>query len=128
MSVLAIVLIVVGALLLVLFLGGLVAAGRRRRAGAARLQADLAAADAALAQARAQDKGWERETIEAAAREAFAARHPGVEPKHVHLVQVVDRPGTDADLAVFRVISGHGHEETITLGRRDGAWISADAL
>ena len=35
-----------------------------------------------------------------------------------------DKPGTDADQAVFRVVLQDGAEETVTLGRRDGAWIA----
>jgi hypothetical protein len=104
----------------VLFLGGLVASGRRRDAMAQRLHEQVEAADAALADARAQDRGWERATIEAAARAAVAPK----EPRELHLVQVVDQPGTDADQAVFRVVGTDGAESTVTLGRRDGAWVA----
>jgi hypothetical protein len=104
----------------VLFLGGLVASGRRRDAMAQRLHEQVEAADAALADARAQDRGWERATIEAAARAAIAPK----EPRELHLVQVVDQPGTDADQAVFRVVGTDGAESTVTLGRRDGAWVA----
>ncbi len=69
---------------------------------------------------RAQDRGWERATIEAAARAAVAPR----EVQELHLVQVVDKPGTDADQAVFRVVGADGAESTVTLGRRDGAWVA----
>lgn len=111
-----------------MFAGGVVAAGRRRSADSSKLHAELAAADAALAEARAQDRGWERATIEVAARAAFAERHGGAEPAALHLVQVVDRPGTDADLAVFRAHTADGAEETISLGRREGAWVPAESL
>jgi hypothetical protein len=109
--------IVVAAVLL--FAGGLYASGRRRDKLADSLLARIEAADAALAEARAQDKGWERATIEAAARAAA----PG-DVQELHLVQVVDKPGTDADQAVFRVLSADGTESTLTLGRRDGAWVA----
>jgi hypothetical protein len=36
----------------------------------------------------------------------------------------VDRPGTDDDQAVFRVVTDRG-DHTIVLGRRDGAWSRA---
>jgi hypothetical protein len=36
-------------------------------------------------------------------------------------VQVLDRPGTDADQAVFRVRTTDG-DHTVTLGRTDGVW------
>ena len=38
-------------------------------------------------------------------------------------MQVVDLPGTDADEAVFRVVSD-GADTQITLGRRDGVWVA----
>jgi hypothetical protein len=119
-TVVGIVIAVLVVLLVVLFIGGYVVLGRRRAAQDADLRARIEAADAALADARAQDKGWERATIEAAARAAVAPR----EVAALHLVQVVDRPGTDADQAVFRVVGADGTESTVTLGRRDGAWVS----
>jgi hypothetical protein len=119
-DVVAIVVVAILVVLLVLFVGGYVVLGRRRVASEAELKHRIEAADAALADARADDKGWERATIEAAARAAVAPR----EPRDLHLVQVVDKPGTDADQAVFRVVLQDGAEETVTLGRRDGAWIA----
>lgn len=115
--------IVIGAvvlILLVLFAGGYVVLGRRRALVEAELKQRIEAANDALAEARAEDKGWERATIEAAARAAVAPR----EAKDLHLVQVVDKPGTDADQAVFRVVLQDGAEDTVTLGRRDGAWVA----
>jgi hypothetical protein len=125
-STLAIVIGVLAVLIVLLFVGGLIANARHRRALEARLRQEIAAANEALAEARAADRGWDPQTMEAAAREAFAALHPGVEPTAVHLVQVVDKPGTDEDLAVFR-IEAAGRQEHITLGRRDGRWIPAAA-
>jgi hypothetical protein len=110
-------------LMILLFVGGLIASGRRRQVLRARLAERIEAADAALAQARASDRGWDRAVIEAAARDAFAARHGGKAPDALHLVQVVDQPGTDADQAVFRAVVDMGRDDTITLGRRDGAWV-----
>ncbi len=115
--------IVVGVLvvlLVVFFVGGYIANSRRRDALDADLRARIEAADAELAQARAQDRGWERATIEAAARAAVAPR----EVRALHLVQVIDKPGTDADQAVLRVVGADGGESTVTLGRRDGAWVA----
>jgi Flp pilus assembly protein TadG len=127
-SILAIILIVLAALLLVLFAGGVAANARRRRQDAARLRVQLEAADNALAEARAQDRGWERETIERAARTTFGARRPDDTITSADLIQVVDKPGTDADLAVWRIVGGSGHEEIVTLGRREGAWVPAESL
>jgi hypothetical protein len=125
--ILGIVVAVLAALLIVLFLGGLIANARRRRLLAERLAAQIEAADGALAQARASDRGWERAAIERAAREAFAAAHPDRPLRELQLIRVVDRPGTDADQAVFRAIAADGGEETLTLGRRAGAWVSVEA-
>ena len=117
--VLGIVLAGIVVLAVILFVGGLYVTGRRQTALSTELVARIEAADAALADARAQDKGWERATIEAAARAAA-----GGEVSELHLVQVVDKPGTDADQAVFRVVGADGAEHTVTLGRRDGAWVA----
>ena len=38
------------------------------------------------------------------------------------LVEVLDRPGTEEDFAVFQV-EGEGRTDTLTLGRRDGEWV-----
>jgi hypothetical protein len=119
-TVVGIVVGVVIVLMVVFFVGGYIAISRRRAAQEADLRARVEAADAELAAARAQDKGWERATIEAAARAAVAPD----EVRELHLVQVVDQPGTDADQAVFRVVGADGRERTVTLGRRDGAWIA----
>lgn len=113
----AIVLIVLAVVVALLFAGGYVANARRREAERAKLHARAQEADRHLADAHAEDKGWERGALEAAARTAYIERH-GVAPAELNLVQVVDRPGTDEDEAVFHA---DGHE--LVLGRRDGAWV-----
>lgn len=120
MSTLAIVLIVLVALVVLLVVGGIIASGRRRQADEAGLRAELALANEALAQAHAQDKGWERVGLEQAARDAFA-RRSDAEIRELHLVQVVDRPGTEEDQAVFRVVTDRGAEH-VHLHRRGDAW------
>ena len=116
MSALAVVLIVIAVLLVLLFVGGYVANARRRDAERAALHARAQEADRHLAVAHAQDKGWERASLEEAAREAYAARH-GSAPQQLMLVQVVDRPGVDEDEAVF-----DADGETLVMGRRGGVW------
>lgn len=98
------------------------AAARRRVAQDTSFAADLATVNQALAAAHAQDKGWDPAVLEAAAREAFGSRMPGVELATLELVQVVDRPGTDEDQAVFRAGARDGTTTEITMGRRQGAW------
>jgi type II secretory pathway pseudopilin PulG len=123
-SALAIIVIVVLALLLLLFVGGLIANARRARAEDPELRATLREADQALALARAEDRGWDRAALEAAAREVFAARSP-IEPRELQLVKVVDRPGTEDDQCLFRVVTDAGSEE-ILLTRSGGAWGAAE--
>jgi hypothetical protein len=122
-SVFAIIIIVLVALLLLLIVGGVVASTRRHRAESGELHATLQEADQALALARAEDRGWERAALEAAAREAFAARSLA-EVRELLLVQVVDRPGTEEDQALFRVVTDAGSEE-ILLVRSGDVWGAA---
>jgi hypothetical protein len=125
MSVVLIVILAVLGLLVLLALAGGAAASRRNRAGAGAFTESLTAVDRQLAAARAEDRGWEREALDAAARSAFAAHRPGVEIAALALTQVVDKPGTDDDLAIYRVSVAGGGACAVTLGRRDGAWYAA---
>jgi hypothetical protein len=75
-----------------------------------------------LAEAAAQDRGWDRELLETAARRCFADEHGG-EPEELVLVEVFDRPGTDEDQAVFRARHS-GATHTLRLGRRGGEWVA----
>jgi hypothetical protein len=122
-SAIAIVLVVLAALVLLLLIGGFVAARRRSDALAGRLLRDVASANEALAAARAEDRGWDRDSIDAAARAAHRARHADAAIVALHLVQVVDRPGTDDDEAIVHVIDGTGEHE-IHLGRSGGEWVA----
>jgi anti-sigma-K factor RskA len=118
---LAVLLVALGALVVVLALGGAVVAGRRRRAREPRLVAELEAVNAQLAAACAADKGWEREALDAAARREWAARHPDEEPLELALIEVVDLPGQEQDVAVFRVVTP-ARAARLELGRRAGEW------
>jgi type II secretory pathway pseudopilin PulG len=119
MSALAVVLIVLAVLVVVLAIAGYVVVGRRRRAQRDALHAETQEADRQLARAHAEDKGWERSGLEAAARRAYAERH-GAEPSRLVLVQVVDRPGVEEDEAVF-----DADGERLVLGRQGGEWVAA---
>ena len=122
--ILIVVLVVLGVLLLLAILGAAMAS-RRNALGAVAFEQSLAAVDRELAAAVAADHGWERGALEAAARDAFAERRPDVRIAELQLVQIVDEPGTDQDLAVFVVTAADGAESRLTLGRRDGAWYAA---
>src|SRR5215203_1526014 len=118
---LAIVLGVFVLLVLVLAIGGVY--GRRRQLAATqgRFDTHLAQVNRDLAAAHAEDRGWARDVLESAARAAYTAER-GAEPPELTLVQIVDRPGTDDDKAVFAV-SADAREERLTLGRADGEWV-----
>jgi hypothetical protein len=120
-STLGIVLLVVVVVLAVLVAGGLVISRRRARDHAAGTRAELEAANEALASAHAEDKGWHRERLEQAVRDAFAQRSSAA-VRELQLVQVVDRPGTQDDQAVFRVITDHG-SEILHLDRHGDDWV-----
>jgi hypothetical protein len=119
---LEIIILVVVLVIAALVVGGFVASGRRARADAAAGRAELEAANQALALARAEDRGWERSLLEEACRAAFAERSPA-EIRDLELVQVVDRPGTEEDQAVFRVVTDRG-SEYLHLDRRGDAWVA----
>lgn len=119
-TILIVVLAVLGVLLLVALVGA-AGASRRNRAGAERFSESLTAVDNQLAAAVAQDRGWHPDTLHVAARGEFAAQRPGAEIADLQLIQITDEPGTDDDVAVFRVVAAGGTSR-LTLGRREGAW------
>ena len=121
MSVLAIIVIVVVVLVAVLAVGGLLISRRRAAESEGRLHAEVEEANLALATAHAEDKGWHRDVLEEAAKEAFAQRS-AADVRELQLVQVVDRPGKEDDQAVFRVITDHG-SEYLHLDRHGDRWL-----
>ena len=121
MNALEIIIAVIVLLVLVLGIGGYVATGRRQRADEGKLRDELEAANQALALAHASDKGWERSVLDEACRAAFADRS-AAEIRELQLVQVVDKPGTEEDQAVFRVVTDHG-SEYLHLDRHGDAWV-----
>jgi type II secretory pathway pseudopilin PulG len=123
---LIVVLAVVG-VLIALALGGAVAGSRRRRRVAPRFEEQLDEVNRALATARAGDRGWDAEALEAAAHAALARERPGVEIFRLVLAQVLDRPGTEEDKAVFRAIHAGG-EARVTLGRVAGEWTAESVV
>jgi hypothetical protein len=97
-------------------LGFLVRGAQLRRSRPA-FERSLEQVNRDLAAAAAQDRGWDRSTLEDAARRIYASERGG-DPPELLLVEVRDRPGTDEDQAVFRC-----GDEQLTLGRRDGEWV-----
>ena len=93
-------------LVVVLAVGGAIARKRQLERTRGRFDAHLAQVNHDLAAAHAQDRGWAREALDAAARPpGRRARRRRAEPASLTLVQIVDRPGTDEDKAVFEVDS-----------------------
>jgi hypothetical protein len=123
MSTLAIVLIVVGALLVLFFIGGLLAVRSRARRLGDQFYEDLRAAEGALEQARAVDKGWNRETMETVARAAIAEARPDWSYENLHLVFVDDRPGVEEDRAHFVAI-GPDAEARVVVARQGDQWVA----
>jgi hypothetical protein len=121
MSALAIVLIVLGVIILIFLVGGIVVA--RRRADRPGWEEDIRRADQALEQARAADRGWDRELIHAAARRAIGEHRPGIEPVSLDLVLVDDRPGVEEDRAHLIAAVASGDSVRVILARdASGEW------
>jgi hypothetical protein len=120
-SVLGIIIVVLVVLIAILAVGGFAISRRRAGEQEGRLRSELEDANNAQAAAHADDKGWHRDLLDQAAREAFAERS-AADVRELQLVQVVDRPGKDEDQAVFRVITDHG-SEYLHLQRHGDAWV-----
>jgi hypothetical protein len=122
MSTLAIILIAVAALLLLLFVGGFVAA--RRRAARPEVERHIRAADRALEQARASDRGWDRELMAEVAGRAIGEARPDYEWETVELVLVDDRPGVAEDRAELVSSGPQGHARVYLARREGGDWFA----
>jgi Tfp pilus assembly protein PilV len=122
-STLAIVLIAVGAVILVAFVLGLLGARARYRSQAPSYDEHVAAADQALEEARAADKGWHRDAMEQVARDALAESRPGWKYRALHLILVDDKPGVDEDRAHFVAVADDG-EAHVTLARQPDGWVA----
>ena len=107
--------------LLALIVGGAIARRRQLESTRGRFETHLSAVNEELAAARAGDRGWDPQRLEAAARAAWAERSGGAAADELVLWRVVDRPGTDEDKAVYRVQAG-GSETLITLARTGDDW------
>ena len=113
-----IVLIVIAAVLLLLLVGGYVASRRR----AEHWSEHVAAAERALEAAFATDRGWDRDLLHGAARDALGSHKPGWEYKDVHLVVVEDRPGVEQDRAHLVAVGEDGETRVVLTRDADGGW------
>ena len=123
LSTVGIVLIVLAVLVILFFIGGLLGARMRDRRQAASYADHVAQADAALEQARAGDRGWDREAMEGAARTAISQSRGDWTFTDLHLVLVDDRPGTEEDRAHFVAVGADG-ECRVTLAREGDRWVA----
>jgi hypothetical protein len=114
-------LIIVLVVFAALIVGGIFARNRQLIRSRPAFERALAQVDRDLAAAAASDRGWDRAHLEAAARR-ISAEALGAEPEGLPLVEVIDKPGTDEDQAVFDVSAG-GSRHRVVLGRRDGDWV-----
>jgi hypothetical protein len=122
-STLGIIFIVIGVLVVLFAIGGAIAVAKRSRAQDATFPQHVEAADSALEQARALDKGWHRDTMEEAARAAMAESKPGWSYDDLHLVLVDDRPGVSEDRAHFMAVGADG-EARVILAREGDRWVA----
>ena len=120
MSTLGIILIVLGAVVVVAFILGVLGARARDRRQAPSYEEHVAAADQALEEARAADKGWHREAMEQAARGALEESRPGWQYRQLYLILVDDRPGTGEDRAHFVAVADDGEARVIISRQADG--------
>jgi hypothetical protein len=123
-STLGIILIVIAALVAITLLLGLLGIRARNRRQAGSYAEHVAQADSALEQARALDRGWQREVMEATARGALERERPGWTYSDLHLVLVDDKPGMEEDRAHFIAVGEGGEEARVVLGRQDGDWVA----
>jgi len=123
LSTLGIVLIALGAVIVLALLLGFLGAAARDRRQAPSYEQHVAAADAALEQARAADKGWNRAAMEQAARAALEESRPSWRYDELHLVLVDDRPGVSEDRAHFMAIGADGMARVI-LARQEDRWVA----
>jgi hypothetical protein len=124
MSTLAIILIVVAAIVLIAAVLGFLGVRARDRRQESSWDAHVRAADAALADAAATDRGWQREVMEEVARGALAASRPDWGYGALHLVLVDDRPGVEEDRAHFVAVADDGGETRVILSRQGDRWIA----
>jgi hypothetical protein len=121
-STFAIVVIAIAAVVAVFLLLGFLGTRARDRSQAGSWEKAVRAADAAFAQAAATDRGWHRESMEAAARTALEEHRPGWRYRDLQLVLVDDRPGVEEDRAQFMAVGEGGDEASVVLSREGDRW------
>ena len=108
--------------MLVLTAGGFVARRRHDRRYAGTYARNLEEADSALEEARAADRGWDRQVLEQAARRALRESRPGWEPARLEIVLVDDRPGVAEDRAHLVAVEGEDRVRIVLARQEGGHW------
>jgi len=119
-SVLAIVLTVLAVVVVAFVVGGALIA--RRRTEGPGWEQHIRAADQAIEQARAADRGWSRELIDEAARRGLGEQRPGFEPESIELVLVDDRPGVVEDRAHLIALAASETVRIVLARDESGGW------
>jgi len=115
---------VFGAIVVIAVILGFLGPRARDRRQALHWEERVRAADAALAQAAASDRGWARDLMEQAARDALAEGRPDWDYGHLHLILVDDRPGIEEDRAHFVAVGDSGDEARVVLSRQGDRWVA----
>ena len=123
-STVGLVFLILGGILVVFFIGGLIAVSVRSKREAGSYEAHVRAADQALQEARASDRGWDKDLMEGIAKSALSESRPELSYKDLHLVLVEDRPGMDEDRAHFVAVGPDGKDAMVVLGRQGGNWVA----
>src|SRR5919198_1519129 len=124
MSTLAIVLIVLVVIVLIAVGLGFLGTRARDRRLSGSWEESVRAADAALAQAAASDRGWARDVMEQAVRDALAEGRPGWGYGTLALILVDDRPGVEEDRAHFVAVGDGGDEARVVISRHGDRWVA----
>ncbi len=124
LSTLGLIFLIIGGIMVVFFIGGLIAVSVRSKREAGSYEAHVRAADQALEEARATDRGWDKDRMEGIAKSALSEARPDMSHKHLHLVLVEDRPGMDEDRAHFVAVGEDGKDVMVVLGRQGGNWVA----
>ena len=123
-STVGLVFLILGGIMVLFFIGGLIAVSVRSKREAGTYEAHVRAADQALQQARASDRGWDKDLMEGIAKSALSESRPDMSYKDLHLVLVEDRPGMDEDRAHFVAVGQDGEDVMVILGRQGGNWVA----
>ena len=110
--------IIIAAVLVVLFVGGYVATRRRNKDWSEH----VAQAESALEAAFATDRGWDKELLYGAARDALGSHRPGWQYTDIHLVVVDDKPGVERDRAQLVAVGQDGEARVVLAREADGGW------